>query len=65
MLRNHKKNQKTQNQIQNNLSQKKMELMNKKIQTIKKKKVILKMFNWRKLNNENIYCDQIIKYVNI
>ena len=65
MLRNHKKSQKRQSQIQNNLSQKKMELMNKKIQTIKKKKVILKMFNWRKLNNENIYNDQIIKYVNI
>ena len=65
MLRDHKKNQKTQNLIQNNLSKKKMELMNKKIQTIKKKKVILKMFNWRKLNNENIYRDQIIKYVNI
>ena len=65
MLRNHKKSQKRQSQIQNNLSQMKMELMNKKIQTINKKKVILKMFNWRKLNNENIYSDQIIKYVNI
>ena len=65
MLRNHKKSQKRQSQIQNNLSQKKMELMNKKIQTIKKKKVILKMFNWRKLSNENIYRDQITKYVNI
>ena len=65
MLRNHKKSQKRQSQIQNNLSQMKMELMNKKIQTIKKMKVILKMFNWRKLNNENIYRDQIIKYVNI
>ena len=65
MLRKHRKSQKRQSQIQNNLSQMKMELMNKKIQTIKKKKVILKMFNWRKLNNENIYRDQIIKYVNI